>query len=101
MILNLSLMILIGSFKTFMRRHFRYLVILIFCNVLLIQRAKSENRYSFIVSADPQYIAEKSPQPKKLDPFSDQANSRFVNLMQSFAGTEIPDSYGEIGRAHV
>ena len=74
--------------------YFQYLVILLFCNAFLIQRAESETRYSFIVSADPQYVAEKSPQPKKLDPFSDQANSRFVNLMQSFTGTEIPDSYG-------
>ncbi|NRB44792.1 MAG: hypothetical protein HRU47_08280, partial [Verrucomicrobiales bacterium] len=62
--------------------------------MLLIQRALSEIRYAFIVSADPQYVAEKLPEPKKLDPFSEQANFRFVNLMKSFAGTKIPDSYG-------
>ena len=87
-------MILRNLFESIMRRYFQYLVILLFCNAFLIQRAESETRYSFIVSADPQYVAEKSPQPKKLDPFSDQANSRFVNLMKSFAGTEIPDSSG-------
>ncbi|MEC7862503.1 MAG: hypothetical protein VYC70_07705, partial [Verrucomicrobiota bacterium] len=62
--------------------------------MLLIQRALSEIRYAFIVSADPQYVAEKLPEPKKLDPFSEQANFRFVNLMKSFAGTKIPDSSG-------
>ena len=87
-------MILRNLFESIMRRYFQYLVILLFCNAFLIQRAESETRYSFIVSADPQYVAEKSPQPKKLDLFSDQANSRFVNIMQSFTGTKIPDSCG-------
>ncbi len=49
---------------------------------------------SFIVSGDPQYLAENVPEPQKLDPVSDQANARFVDLLKSFPGTTIPQQLG-------
>ncbi|MCH2364534.1 MAG: hypothetical protein MK479_08160, partial [Planctomycetes bacterium] len=40
--------------------------------------AGAEDRYAFIVSGDCQYLAEKAAAPKKLDPYSEIANSRFI-----------------------
>jgi hypothetical protein len=53
-----------------------------------------ENHYAFLVSGDPQYIAEKSATPTKLDPYSEQANSRFIKLIKSLAGSPIPEPLG-------
>lgn len=49
---------------------------------------------SFVVSGDPQYLAENAPQPEKLDPVSEQANTRFIKLLKSFSGTAIPQKFG-------
>ena len=73
---------------------FNGLSIIFLSNFLISHLSLSETRHSFIVSADPQYISEKSPEPKILDPFSEQANSRFLKLIGSFSGSKIPDSCG-------
>lgn len=61
---------------------------------IAITLAQAERRYAFIVSGDPQYVAEKSDKPTKLDPFSEEANSRFVQLIKAFPGTAIPEKFG-------
>jgi len=55
--------------------------------------AKTE-RHAFIVSGDPQYLAEKSLEPRKLDPYSEEANSRFVKIIKQLPGTRIPEKMG-------
>jgi hypothetical protein len=56
--------------------------------------AHGEGRYAFLVSGDPQYLAEKSATPKQLDPLSEQANDRFIRLIQKLPGTPLPKSMG-------
>lgn len=51
-------------------------------------------RYCFVVAGDPQYLAEKSASPSRLDPFSEEANSRALDLLKSFPGMEIPVEHG-------
>jgi hypothetical protein len=53
-----------------------------------------ESRYAFIVSGDPQYLAEHSRQPAALDPYSEQANQRFIELLKRFPETPIPERLG-------
>lgn len=53
-----------------------------------------EKRYAFIVTGDCQYLAEKSSAPKKLDPYSEIANSRFIKLMKKFSGKTIGKKLG-------
>ena len=54
----------------------------------------AEKRYAFLISGDPQYVAQKVKEPKKLDIYSEQANSRFLSLVKSFPGTAIPEKSG-------
>ena len=49
---------------------------------------------AFIVSGDPQYLAEKSPTPQRLDPYSEEANSRFLKLARALPNTAIPEKLG-------
>ncbi len=56
--------------------------------------AGAEDRYAFIVSGDCQYLAEKAAAPKKLDPYSEIANSRFIRLMKKFPGKSIAKKLG-------
>ena len=56
--------------------------------------AGAEDRYAFIVSGDCQYLAEKAAAPKKLDPYSEIANSRFIRLMKKFPGKSIDKKLG-------
>jgi hypothetical protein len=56
--------------------------------------AASETHYAFVVSGDPQYLAEHSPQPTKLDPYSEQANARWIELLNKLPGREIPKRLG-------
>ncbi len=53
-----------------------------------------ERRYAFIVAGDTQYVAEKSRQPTRLDPYSEQASQRFLNLIHDLPGSRIPDNLG-------
>ncbi|MCP4849187.1 MAG: hypothetical protein GY899_14695 [Verrucomicrobiaceae bacterium] len=55
---------------------------------------RGENRYAFIISGDPQYVAQKAQQPKKLDIYSQQANARFISLVKNFPGAAIPEKFG-------
>ena len=56
--------------------------------------AGAEDRYAFIVSGDCQYLAEKAASPKKLDPYSEIANSRFIRLLNKFPGKSIAKKLG-------
>ena len=49
---------------------------------------------AFLLSGDPQYLAEKSEKPEELDPLSEQANSRFIERVNQLPGTPIPDKLG-------
>ncbi len=56
--------------------------------------AEKEKRFAFLVCGDPQYHAEKAAAPQALDPYSEQAMSRFIRLASTFAGREVPPSLG-------
>lgn len=51
-------------------------------------------RIAFFVCGDPQYLAEYTENPTKLDPLSEQANSGFVEIVNTLPGTELPKSVG-------
>ena len=53
-----------------------------------------DKRYAFIVTGDCQYQAEKSASPKKLDPYAEIANSRFIKLLNKFSGKAISRKLG-------
>jgi len=59
-----------------------------------------ERKYAFLVSGDPQYLAEYSNAPEKLDPYSETANSRFLQIIKGSPGKPIDESLGggEISR---
>jgi len=50
--------------------------------------------YAFLVTGDPQYLAEHSATPTKLDFYSEQANSRFLEIVRSFPKRPIPPELG-------
>jgi len=52
------------------------------------------NRIAFLVCGDPQYLAEHTETPAKLDPLSEQANSRFVEIVNALPGTGLPETMG-------
>lgn len=63
--------------------------------ILVLQcYSKSANKYAFIVIGDSQYLAEKSNSPRKLDPYSEAANSRGIEILKSFSGSTIPEELG-------
>ena len=49
---------------------------------------------AFFVSGDPQYLAENASAPKKLDPYSEEANQKFLELVKKMPGTKIPKTHG-------
>lgn len=49
---------------------------------------------AFLVMGDPQYLAEKSKQPDRLDTYSQQANSRAIELLRRFPGRAIAERVG-------
>ena len=53
-----------------------------------------EKRYAFIVTGDSQYLAEKAAAPRKLDPYAEIANSRFIKLLNKFPGKTISRKLG-------
>ena len=53
-----------------------------------------EKRYAFLVCGDPQYHAEKTANPKSLDPYSEEGMDCFIRLAGTFGGGEIPKSLG-------
>ena len=56
--------------------------------------AVADERYGFIVAGDPQYLAEKSAEPTRLDRYSEQANDRALKLLIGFSGRSIPEEHG-------
>ena len=55
---------------------------------------KEEKRFAFYITGDPQYLAEKSATPAKLDRFSEQANVRFLERLRALPGSTIPAKLG-------
>ena len=53
-----------------------------------------ENKVAFIISADPQYLAERSASPKRLDRFSEEANTGFLKVLNALPGSGIPEKLG-------
>ncbi|MDG2011935.1 MAG: metallophosphoesterase, partial [Pirellulaceae bacterium] len=51
---------------------------------------KIETKQAFLVTGDPQYLAEKVPDPSKLDPYSEEANKRFMEILKNLPGEAIP-----------
>jgi acetyl esterase/lipase len=66
---------------------------LIFPLLVLTSLARAET-IAFFVSGDPQYLAEKSDTPQKLDPYSEEANSRFIQIVNRLPGETIPENLG-------
>ncbi len=65
------------------------------CGLSLAQEHSSEERrYAFLVSGDPQYLAEHTDSPTKLDPYSETANSSFIRIVKELPGRSIPESLG-------
>ena len=62
--------------------------------ITILPLAAETRRYAFFITGDPQYLAEKAPQPTKLDPYSEEANSRFVTILNELPGQPIPESLG-------
>ena len=56
--------------------------------------AGETKRYAFFITGDPRYLAEKSPAPTTLDPYSEQANSRFIKILNQLPGQPIPENLG-------
>lgn len=54
----------------------------------------TSRQIAFIVCGDPQYLAEHSAQPTKLDPLSEQANAGFVKRLLQLPGSKLPQSMG-------
>lgn len=67
---------------------------LVFATLQIIANVSAAEKYSFLVVGDPQYLAEKSHSPKRLDPYSETANSRAIALLKSFSGRSIPEDHG-------
>ena len=59
-----------------------------------IKPRKIEKVQAFFVSGDPQYLAENAAEPTKLDPFSEEANQRFLELLKKMPGKSIPEPQG-------
>lgn len=55
---------------------------------------ESETQLTFFVSGDPQYLAEKTENPTKLDSLSEQANSRFIRIINQLPQQVIPKQFG-------
>ena len=55
-----------------------------------------EERYAFLVIGDTQYVGEKSRQPARLDPYSEEASVRFIEHLNKLPGQAIPDALGRV-----
>jgi len=60
----------------------------------LLATEVTAERYAFLVVGDPQYLADKTKSPTRLDPYSEEANSRAVKLLNNFTGMPLPQSDG-------
>lgn len=61
---------------------------------VLLYAPVSAERFCFLVTGDPQYLAEKSIMPTQLDPYSEQANSRAIEILRKFPGRSLPEEEG-------
>ena len=77
-----------------MRATLAFLFAALFVAASLRASGEDGERYAFFVMGDPQYLAQKSPAPDALDPYSGEATSRFVELLASLPGRELPEAVG-------
>jgi hypothetical protein len=61
---------------------------------LVLLGCVTTKRYAFVVTGDPQYLAEKSATPTRLDPYSEQANVRFLEILRNLPGRQIAEKLG-------
>lgn len=61
---------------------------------LVLSGCITAKRYAFVVTGDPQYLAEKSAAPTRLDPYSEQANVRFLEILRNLPGRQIAEKLG-------
>jgi len=59
-----------------------------------IAAVAAEQRFTFIASGDPQYVAEKSSEPTKLDPYSEEANAGFLKVIRALPESDLPEAMG-------
>lgn len=55
---------------------------------------KIEKIEAFLVTGDPQYLAENTKAPTQLDAYSEEANTRFIELIEKLPGQSIPKDSG-------
>jgi cytolysin (calcineurin-like family phosphatase) len=79
-----------GSLQRIILNAFRAALVLL----LICTSVQADESYAFFVIGDSQYLAEKSRQPSRLDPYSGRGSERFFELMKSFRGREIPQRLG-------
>ncbi len=68
-------------------------------SIILTSQAVAEERIAFLVTGDPQYVAEYSHTPAALDPYSEQANARFLEVIRNFPGEGIPEKRGTVSKS--
>lgn len=69
-------------------------ILIVFLLLIAPVQAGAETRLAFFVCGDPQYLAEHAADPTKLDPLSEQANSRFIKLINTLPDSELPEPMG-------
>lgn len=62
--------------------------------VLFQGLATASGRFAFLVVGDPQYLADKKDPPERLDPFSEEANTRAIQILNGLPGQPIPEELG-------
>lgn len=72
----------------------RELSLVAFVCMAVAAEAVADDTIAFLVGGDPQYLAEKSDSPTRLDPYSEQAAVRMVQVLKQFAGRTIPEQSG-------
>lgn len=62
-----------------------------FCLFFTAPLAPYAETTAFFVAGDPQYLAEYSEAPQRLDTYSEEANDRFIKLLNALPGSDLPD----------
>ena len=76
-------------------------IVLMLCNLVIASgsavgqgQSQQVQRIAFFVCGDPQYLAERSDNPMKLDPLSEEANAGFIERLLKLPGSKLPGSMG-------
>ncbi len=63
-------------------------------DTFVLRPRKIEKVRAFVVTGDPQYLAENVVDPQQLDPYSEAANRRFIEMLKKLPGETIPADLG-------